>query len=131
VSGELSEKLVVAQYIQRAVQGSRGSVITFSPSTVIKMWGKWFGYSNPPEHLTRKVSALLNKLANCGLLHRYRLYRYQLKRGDVLWSLAESGRLTYFMEAFKCYIGAGGPALPESAAQVGVWLPRHTSGAKR
>jgi len=99
----LNEKLVFAQYIQRAVQGAKGNIITFSPSTVIKMWGKWFGHGNPPENLMRRVSMLLNRLANCGLLHRYGLYKYQLKRGDELWTVAEGGNMLEFLKNLNCY----------------------------
>jgi len=103
VSKDLSEELVLAQYIQRAVQGAKGSVITFAPSTVVKFWGKWFGHGDPPERLVKMVSILLNRLVDCGLLKKYGLYKYQLVRGGKLWSLAERGALLDFLKGLNCY----------------------------
>jgi len=97
-------KVVLAQYLQRVVQGAKGNVVTFGPSTVVKMWGKWFGYDRVPENLVRKISRLLNELAQCGLLRKYSLYKYQLTKDSKLWNSAKNGTLLNFLKDFNCYI---------------------------
>jgi len=90
------------QYLERVVRGTRGNVITFSSSTVIYMWGKWYNYGRAPMHLLYKMSRFLSRLTFCNLLQRYRLYRYQLMRGTPLWEAAERGNLREYLERVKC-----------------------------
>lgn len=97
---------VFVQYLERAVRSARGNVITFSSSTVIYMWGKWYNYGRAPMHLLYKMSRFLSRLASCNLLQRYRLYRYQLRRGSPLWDVAERGTLREYLERANCYVVA-------------------------
>jgi len=104
MSGESPDpQTVFAQYIQRVVQGSKGSVVTFSSSTVVKMWAKWFGYGQTDDGLIHKVSRLLSHLASCGLLKKHGLYKYQLMRGTKLWDLAKHGVVLDFLKNLNCY----------------------------
>jgi len=94
---------IFAQYLERAVQGARGNVITFSSSTVIHMWGKWFNHGRAPMHLLYKMSRLLSMLASCNLLRR-RKYKYQLERGSSLWDAAERGNVREYLKRVSCYV---------------------------
>jgi len=95
---ELDVISILAQYLERIVKGAKGSVITFSTSTVINMWGRWFNHGRAPVHLRRKLSRLLNELAARGLLERYTCYRYRLVKGSVLWIAAERGNVREYLK---------------------------------
>jgi len=97
---------ILVQYLERAVKGAKGNVITFSPSTVLYMWAKWFNYGRAPLYLLYKMSRLLSKLASCGLLRRYKQYRYQIERGSSLWDAAERSHLREYLERIECTIWA-------------------------
>jgi len=84
---------VFVQYLERIVRHAKGGVVTFSASTIVNMWGKWFNHGRAPTCLLHKMSRLLSRLASCNLLQRYKLYKYQLRRGTPLWDAAERGRL--------------------------------------
>jgi len=93
---------VFAQYLERLVQNARGNVVTFSASTIISMWGKWFNHGRAPTCLLHKMSRLLSRLASCNLLQR-RKYKYQLERGTPLWDAAEKGKLKDYLRRVNCY----------------------------
>jgi len=92
---------VFAQYLERLVKSARGNVVTFSASTIVNMWGRWFNYGRAPACLLHKMSRLLSRLASCNLLRR-RKYRYQLERGTPLWDAAEGGKLKEYLTRVKC-----------------------------
>jgi len=94
---------VFVQYLERAIQGAKGNVVTFSASAVIDMWGKWFNHGRAPTCLLYKMSRLLSRLASCNLLQRYKLHKYQLKKGTPLWDAAERGTLREYLRRINCY----------------------------
>jgi len=94
---------VFVQYLERLIQNAKGNVVTFSASTVVNMWSRWFNHGRAPTCLLHKVSRLLSKLASCNLLRR-RKYKYQLERGSPLWDAAERGKLREYLEHANCYM---------------------------
>jgi len=102
MDSELDVVGILVQYLERIVKGARGNAVTFSASTVVSMWGKWFNHGRAPVHLRHKLSRLLNGLAACGLLERYTYYRYRLVRGSALWVAAERGNLREYLERIEC-----------------------------
>jgi len=94
---------VLAWYLERAVQGAKGSAVTFSASSVVRAWLKWQKCDKAPERLRHRLSKLLARLATCGLLQAYTRYRYRLVRESPLWTAAREGRARELLSRANCY----------------------------
>lgn len=81
---------VLARYVEEAVSGARGSLVSISIKRINRWYEKKFGASMPRKMVLRIVKAL-KILHTLGVLMKIGS-KFVIERGSQLWRCAKEGR---------------------------------------